>query len=146
VNVIRAGSDTIDGLTNYRIPPYQALTLISNGTNAYHILGNPYRAPGFATLSDGANISWDHHTQPSGQVTLAGNRTLGNPSNTREGTAHTLLVIQDGTGGRTLAYGTDYRWPLNTAPVLSTAIGAKDRLSFITIGGLHYGVTEFNLG
>jgi hypothetical protein len=120
VTITRVSTDTIDGLTTYRIPHYGSIELISNGTDAFFLIENPYRASGNLTLTDGANIAWDHHTQPNGQVTLAGNRTLDNPSNARDGTTHSLLVIQDATGGRTLAYGSNYRWPLNTAPVLST--------------------------
>jgi hypothetical protein len=143
VNLQRSGSDTLDGLTAYRLPPYATVELISNGTNGYHLIANPYRRPGHDTLTDAANISWNHHTQPQAQVTLAGNRTLDNPTDTADGTSHTLTVIQDGVGTRTLAYGSNYRWPLNTAPILSTAAGSKDILSFITIGGLHYGVAAF---
>lgn len=145
VKLLRAGTDTVDGLTQYQIPPYCTVEVFSNGSNAFYLGENPYRASGILTLSDGANISWNHHTQPNAQVTLAGNRTLDNPTNALDGTMHTLLVIQDATGSRTLAYGSNYRWPINTAPVLTTTANAKDLLSFITIGGLHYGVAAFNL-
>jgi hypothetical protein len=146
VKLLRAGSDTIDGLTQLLIPPYCVAEIISNGTNAYHLAENLYRVPGHLILTDAANISWNHHSQQNGQVTLGGNRTLDNPTDTQDGTSHTLLVIQDATGTRTLAYGSNYRWPLNTAPILSTAANAKDLLSFVTIGGLHYGVAAFNQG
>lgn len=39
-----------------------------------------------------------------------------------------IRIIQDGTGNRTLAYGSKYKFP-GGAPVLSTAASAKDFLS-----------------
>jgi len=93
-----------------------------------------------ATLSDGANIAWDLDTDQSSIVTLAGNRTLDNPTNQKAGGTYALIVKQDATGGRTLAYGTVYKFPGGTAPTLSTAANAIDLLTFISDGTDMYGV------
>jgi hypothetical protein len=37
-------------------------------------------------------------------VTLGGNRTLANPSNQTAGQSGTIVMTQDGTGSRTLAF------------------------------------------
>lgn len=79
-------------------------------------------------LSDGATIALNWNLGVNFSVTLAGNRTLGNPSNGQPGTWRRIQVTQDGTGSRTLAYGGNYRHPGGTAPVLSTAAGAVDTL------------------
>jgi len=62
------------------------------------------------TLSDGATINWDLSLAQNAVVTLGGNRTLANPTNQIAGGVYTLLVKQDATGGRTLAFGTAYKW------------------------------------
>jgi hypothetical protein len=56
------------------------------------------------TLTDGATITWDVIDSPVAKVTLAGNRTLSAPSGTTPiaGQFISLLIIQDGTGGRTI--------------------------------------------
>ena len=75
------------------------------------------------TLVDGANISWDMDDGGSAEVTLAGNRTLDNPTNMVDGAIYRLRIIQDGTGTRTLAYGAAYLWPGAVVPVLPAAAG-----------------------
>ena len=84
------------------------------------------------TLTDAASIVWDLDSRPIATVTLGGNRTLANPSNIRAGGTYYLRVIQDGTGSRTLAYGSAFSWPNGTAPTLSTAAAAVDILTFVS--------------
>lgn len=92
-----------------------------------------------ATLTDAATISWNLQTQQCATVTLGGNRTLDTPSNMRAGYTYMLRVVQDGTGSRTLAYHADYLFPGGADPVLSTAAGAIDILSFYSNGSKMYG-------
>lgn len=82
----------------------------------------------YVALSDGASISLDWDAGVNRSVTLGGNRTLANPSNGQPGTWRTIKVIQDGTGSRTLAYGSNYVFPGGTAPTLTTTAAAYDRL------------------
>jgi len=92
-------------------------------------------------LVDGASIAWNLATGNMASVTLAGNRTLANPTNKQPG-SYSLIVTQDATGSRTLAYGTDYIWPGGTAPTLSTAASAVDVLSFLSDGTSMLGVSQ----
>lgn len=96
------------------------------------------------TLADGTNISWSLNTAQVASVTLAGNRTLDNPTNMVDGGTYILIVKQDGTGTRTLTYGTAYKWSSGTAPTLSTGANAVDILSFISDGTNMYGVEQLN--
>lgn len=92
------------------------------------------------TLTDGATISWDADLAQSATVTLAGNRTLANPTNLHAGATYLLLVKQDATGSRTLAYGSNYKWPGGVAPVLTSGVAnAIDMLSFYSDGTYLYG-------
>jgi len=97
---------------------------------------------GTQALTDGASIAWDVSLGAFATVTLGGNRTLANPSNLKAGAAYAVKITQDGTGTRTLAYGSAYKWAGGTAPVLSTAIGAVDILTLISDGTNLYGVLQ----
>ena len=83
------------------------------------------------TLTDGANISVDLSASNNFAVTLAGNRTLDNPTNIVAGQSGSIFIVQDGTGSRTLAYGSYYDFAGGTAPTLSTAASAVDRIDYV---------------
>lgn len=94
-------------------------------------------------LTDGASIAWNLNNGVAAALTIGGNRTLSNPTNIKAGGTYILTVTQDGTGSRTLAYGTNYKWPGGIAPLLSTAVGAKDVLTFFSPDGtLLYGAIQ----
>jgi hypothetical protein len=82
-------------------------------------------------LTDGANIATNAAQSNSFRVTLAGNRTLDNPTNMKDGQSLTFRITQDATGSRTLAYGTKFKFTGGAAPTLSTAAGRVDILSCI---------------
>ena len=70
-------------------------------------------------------------------LTLTNNCTLSftNPPSSGKVQNLTLVVIQDGTGGRTLTYPSSVRWSYAQAPVLTTNATYRDVLSFITYDG-----------
>jgi hypothetical protein len=82
------------------------------------------------TLTDGATITADFATTNHFQVTLSGNRTLANPSNQTAGQSGAIRVVQDGTGSRTLAYGSNWKFSNGSAPVLTTTANAVDVLVY----------------
>ena len=82
-------------------------------------------------LTDGTNITVDFNVGQNFTVTLAGNRTLDNPDNCVAGQVGSIFVVQDGTGSRTLAYGTSWDFAGGEAPVLSTDAAAIDRIDYI---------------
>ena len=83
------------------------------------------------SLTDGTSIAVDFNAGQNFAVQLAGNRTLENPTNCVAGQTGSILIIQDGTGSRTLSYGGNWKFPAGTAPTLSTAISAVDRVDYI---------------
>jgi hypothetical protein len=97
-----------------------------------------YEGP-VVTLTDAASISWDMATGPVAQVTLGGNRTLNTPTNIDNGRVYSLLVIQDGTGSRTITWPSEVKWPGGTAPTLSTGANDVDLVSFVARSGNLYG-------
>jgi len=84
-----------------------------------------------ATLTDGATITPDFGANQNFTVTLGGNRTLANPTNKVVGQTGSIFIVQDGTGSRTLSYGTDYEFAGGTAPTLTTTASAVDRIDYV---------------
>ena len=82
------------------------------------------------TLTDAASVAVNFNTGNHFLVSLAGNRTLENPTNGKVGQVGHIYVVQDGTGGRTLSYGDMYNFPSGTAPVLTSVSGSVDLLVF----------------
>ena len=93
-------------------------------------------------LTDATNILWDTSQGSFATVTLTGNRTLDNPINLTTGT-YKLKVIQDGTGGRTLVFGTYFKFPGGVEPVLSNTAGAVDILEFIAYSSTEIVLVNF---
>ncbi len=81
-------------------------------------------------LTDGATITPDFAAANNFSVTLGGNRTLANPSNLTAGQSGVIVITQDGTGGRTLAFGSNWKFAAGTAPTLTTTAAAVDVLAY----------------
>jgi len=117
-----ARSDTADTLSG--------LMTFSGGIS----LGADARcAAGVSSLSDGSTITVDFTSGIHHSVTLGGNRTFGNPSNDANavGQSGSIFITQDGTGSRTASFHSDYKFAGGTAPTLSTAANAVDRLDYV---------------
>jgi hypothetical protein len=88
------------------------------------------------TLTDAATVAWDTSTA-GGQVAtftfVSTNRTMGAPTNLKNGAFYALAVIQNG-GSNTLTWNSVFKWAAGTAPTLSTAAGAKDYFTFRSDG------------
>lgn len=89
-------------------------------------------------LTDGASIAWNASLGNIGTVTLAGNRAMANPTNLSV-RSFILIVTQDGTGSRTLTWGSAFKWGGGAVPVLSTVAASKDVFSFFCDGTNLYG-------
>ena len=94
------------------------------------------------TLVDWANISWDLESNQVSKVTLTWNRTLDNPTNMVDWATYILRVIQDAAWSRTLSYGTAFKFPWWTNPVLTTTANAIDFLTFISDWNSMFGVSQ----
>jgi len=91
-------------------------------------------------LTDAATIVYNVASGLNATVTLAGNRTLALPTNARAGDSGEIIITQDGTGNRTLAYAAGWLFP-GGAPTASTAAAAKDVIRWHTPNGAaFYGV------
>ena len=83
-----------------------------------------------ATLTDSSSIDWNVLTSPVAKVTLAGNRTLNAATGAQAGQFVSLLIIQDGTGSRTVTFNAAYEFKDDTAPTLTTTASKGDLFVF----------------
>lgn len=83
------------------------------GSNGKGLVADSTAASGLAwarrggavqTLTDAANIAWNMDLGDDAKVTLAGNRTMDAPTNIIANNFGFFDVVQDATGGRTLAW------------------------------------------
>ena len=59
------------------------------------------------------------------------NSTFAAPINALVGHSGTIFLTQDGTGSRTGSFNSAFKFVGGTAPTLSTAANAVDRLDFV---------------
>jgi hypothetical protein len=79
-----------------------------------------------------SNVAWDLAAGQMTQLTMTEDATLSNPTNKPDGRAvYHLLVKQDGTGGHTLSFGSDYLFPDGTVPTMTSTASGIDLLSFL---------------
>jgi len=83
------------------------------------------------TVSYASTITLDFRTANNFTVTLTGNTTFANPSNLAAGQSGILFILQDGTGGRTAAFGSYWDFSDGTAPTLSTGANQVDVIAWI---------------
>jgi hypothetical protein len=83
-----------------------------------------------ATLTDGATINWDMADESVAKVTLGGNRTMAAPTNGSTGQFASIIVIQDGTGTRTLTWNAVFEFKDDAAPTLTSTGGKGDLFVF----------------
>jgi hypothetical protein len=66
-------------------------------------------------------------------VTLSGNGTLANPTNVKPGQTGYIRVVQDATGGRTLAFGSNYVFAGGSGPEITTTANAETLLFYVAL-------------
>ena len=83
-----------------------------------------------ATLTDASTVTWNGLTQSVCKVTLGGNRTIGLASGGVSGAFISILIIQDGSGSRTVTWNAAYEFTGDTAPTLTTTASKGDLFVF----------------
>nr|BAR23500.1 fiber protein [uncultured Mediterranean phage uvMED]BAR23551.1 fiber protein [uncultured Mediterranean phage uvMED] len=116
---------------------FASYLLLSETTNGQSVTGGV--RSNIVTLTDAANIAYDMDDGNNATVTLAGNRTLDNPSNITVGQSGSIFIVQDGTGSRTLSFGNAFDFAGGTAPTLTTTASAVDRIDYVvrTTSSIH---------
>ena len=117
---------------NAQVELYHNATKMFETTSSGVKLAKNCQAP-LSTLTDGSTITVDFAVASHFTVTLGGNRTFGDPSNLSlsVGSSGSIFIVQDGTGSRTASFHSDYKFVGGTAPTLSTAANAVDRIDYV---------------
>jgi hypothetical protein len=63
--------------------------------------------------------------------------SLNNPTNTQAGRSGCIFMTQDGTGSRTLAYSSNWKFTGGVQPILTTTAAAVDMLCYIVKDSTH---------
>lgn len=108
------------------VQAYNANTAFTNTNQSFSVA----QRGTITALTDGATITPNFNNANNFSVTLGGNRTLANPTNQTAGQSGVIVVTQDGTGSRTLAYGSNWKFPGGTAPTLTTTANAVDVIAY----------------
>jgi hypothetical protein len=93
-----------------------------------------WAAGAVVTLTDGATITPDFATGFNFEVTLGGNRVLGNPTNMKVGQSGFIKINQDATGGRTLTLDTNFITQGGAQIALSSGANDMDILFYCVTG------------
>ena len=122
----RLADFNVDGAVNLY---FNASNKLSTAAGGISLTGGA--AANITALSDGATITIDIATACHHSVTLGGNRTFAAPSNQVVGQAGSIFITQDGTGSRTAAFNSAFKFVGGTAPTLTTTASATDRIDYI---------------
>lgn len=124
-------SDTLTHIDSVEL----AYVIVSNATQTF----TAAQRGAITALTDGTTITPDFDDGNNFSVTLEGNRTMANPTNLAAGQSGSIFITQDGTGSRTLAWGSYWDFADGTAPTLTTTAGAVDRVDYIvrTTSSIH---------
>jgi hypothetical protein len=81
----------------------------------------------YSTVTEAPTTTIDCDNGNDQILTLTGNRVIAAPANPTDGMQIDLLVVQDGTGSRTLSWNAVFLFENGVNPVLGTGAGAIDR-------------------
>jgi len=89
------------------------------------------------------SIAIDFNVAQNFAIQLVGNRTFENPSNCAAGQTGSIFIEQNVSGGKTLSFGSNWKFANGEAPTLTTTASAVDRLDYIvyTSTAIHAVVT-----
>lgn len=80
-----------------------------------------------ALTSSSNSVAWDMDNGIDFDIdTLGENTTIANPTNVIVGKKGRLRIVQDGTGSRTVAWGSNFEFAGGTAPTATTTADAED--------------------
>ena len=84
------------------------------------------------TITSGATITpdWADGNVQTVELTSA-STTIADPSNIKVGATYMLILKQDGTGSRTVSFGSKYKFSGETAPTLTTTANKADVITLV---------------
>lgn len=132
VGAAGAGTGTVTSIAT--TAPITGGTITGTGTIALTPLGYTV-----ATTTFGSTTTFNLSTSSKFQVTLTSNATLALSNDPGSG-QFTVILLQDGTGSRTVTWWSGILWVGGTVPTLTTTASKRDVFSFIEVSlGVYLG-------
>ena len=104
--------------------------VVATSVSSGHIFGDIFQGKiNFASITDSSKTP-PFSTNTNFVYTLKNNVAFNNPSGEPHGASGIFVLIQDGTGNRTVSWGSSYRLPGGTAITLSTNSSAVDIIPY----------------
>ena len=104
--------------------------VVATSVSSGHIFGDIFQGKiNFASITDSSKTP-PFSTNTNFVYTLKNNVAFNNPSGEPHGASGIFVLIQDGTGNRTVSWGSSYRLPGGTAITLSTDSSAVDIIPY----------------
>lgn len=130
------GTTTVSPATSMTVPAH-SLTDLGGGDAELGYLTNTYGAQDVLhTVGSSGSAQTLPATANVHDITLSANCTFTLPTLVSgTGSAITLILRQDGTGGRTVTWPGSVSWISGTAPTLKTAPSAVDVITLFTVDG-----------
>lgn len=117
--------------TNVTVADFPAtMDLSSNTVTLGTVYGNPVGNT-YSNATTTGSTTLDFSTYTNFILTLTGNVTLANPTTEAAGQSGFIVFIQDATGSRTVALGTDYETAGAAGITLSTAASSTDIVPYV---------------
>ena len=116
-----------------------AVKLYHNNAERFETTANGVTITGTAVAttdtdtSNTGSITLDFAAKQNFVLTLTGNVTLANPTTEQVGQSGFIAFIQDGTGSRTVALGTDYETPAAAGLTLTSTASATDLVPYLVV-------------
>ncbi len=107
---------------------YDATKELETKSGGVKLLGHSESV--ITALTSASSVTIDFSLSNHFSCTMGHNITFANPTTESVGQSGTIVLTQDGTGSRTASWGSQFLWAGGTAPTLSTAAGAVDRIDY----------------
>jgi len=117
----------VDSDVGVTVQSYDADTAVTDAAQTF----TAAQRGAITTLTSGATVTPDFATSNNYTLTLDQNLTIANPTNLTAGQSGSIFLVQDGTGSRLAAWDSYWDFAGGTAPTLSTAASAVDRIDYV---------------
>ncbi len=121
----------------------QVLTMNSGATAPEW--GKKAQPGGVKSLTDGATIAIDWDNGATQYVVLGATGRTVTFAHPVEGEVYRFIIIQDGTGSRTITTWPTVKWAGGAAPTLSTDANAIDIVTLLYANSAYYGDCVFGM-
>jgi hypothetical protein len=128
-----------DGTLDFVVDDATKLPLAGGTITGPLVINDSVQVEILASVSSSNSITLDMGAACHHSIALAENTTFQDPSNEVVGQSGSIIITQDASGSRTAAWNSAFKWAGGTAPTLSTAANAVDRIDYLVVaaGNIH---------